>query len=402
MKLPLVRLVVLCSAFATTSCFLLPREQEILAPPLAEPPQITYRTKAVARGDLQDTIRAFGSFVSATQSDLFFERRGGRLRKIHISIGDEVRAGDLIAELYSDSLEAQIEEARLNLRRSQIALERVIEQQTDQFTLEFAAADRDLAELRLEDLGEELAREEELAALTGAQSSAVRALRQQIAEQQIAVRKAQLRVEQIRADEGDGEVELARIDVETSRLRLERLQEELAATRLYAPIGGVVTWISRQAREGDTLQAFQRIVRVANPGELLFEYQGRDSSEFDVGMACVVVVRDERYPATVVLTPSSVPFDQREEFEDTVQIRPDVPIPELRIGATGTAELILAERDDVLVLPKRAVQRYALRRYVHVLVDGVRVERDVEVGLETATEVEIVRGLDEGEEVVLR
>ncbi|MFW5684405.1 MAG: efflux transporter periplasmic adaptor subunit, partial [Spirochaetota bacterium] len=66
------------------------------------------------------------------------------------------------------------------------------------------------------------------------------------------------------------------------------------------------------------------------------------------------------------------------------------------------AYLVLAEREDVLVLPKRAVQRYATRRYVHVLVNGVRVERDVEIGLETATEVEIVRGLEEGEEVVLR
>jgi macrolide-specific efflux system membrane fusion protein len=386
-----------------SSCFLLPREQEILAPPLAEPPEITYRTLAVSRGDLQDSIRAFGTFVSANQSDLYFDRRGGRLRTIYVSIGDDIQAGQLIADLYTDSLEAEITQAELSLRRSQIALERVREQADDEFALEFATADRDLARLRLEELQAELERERELAEIAGSTSSAVRSLERSVQEQQIALRKADLRIRQIEQSESSRDLELAQIDVEANQIRLDRLREELDATKLYAPISGVVTWISRQAEEGENVQAFQRILRIANPQDLLFEYQGRDSSEFDVGMRCELSVRDDTLPGTVILTPTSVPFDQREEYEDTVQIRVDAPLTEgIRLGSTGTAELILAERENVLVLPKRAVQRYATRRYVHVLVNGVRVERDIEIGLETATEVEIVRGLEEGEEVVLR
>ncbi len=386
-----------------SSCFLLPREQEILAPPLAEPPQISYRTLAVSRGDLQDTIRAFGSFVSASQSDLYFERRGGRLREVHVSIGDDVRAGDIIADLYTDSLEAEIAQAELSVRRSQIALQRARESTDSEFALEFAIADRDLARLRLEELQDELEREQELAQITGGSNEAVRSLEQNVAAQQINLQKAELSVRQIEESNAARDVELALIDLEANQLRLDRLRDELDATRLFAPIDGVVTWVSRQAQEGENVQAFQRIVRVANPQDLLFEYQGRDSNEFDVGMRCEITVRDEVYTGTVVLTPRSVPFDQREEYEDTVQILIDQPLSEnVRIGSTGTAELILAEREDVLVLPKRAVQRYAVRRYVHVLVNGVRVERDIEIGLETATEVEIVQGLEEGEEVVLR
>jgi macrolide-specific efflux system membrane fusion protein len=385
-----------------SSCFLLPQEEEILAPPLAEPPEITYRTEAVTRGDLQDTVRAFGSFISASQSDLAFERRGGRLETIHVSVGDEVRAGQLIANLYTDNLEVDIAQAELDLRRARLAARRAREQNGDRFSLEFARADRDLAQLRMDKLRRELDREEEILELTGDGADRVRALRDQLSEQTIVLRKAQLSLERIQEQATPISVELAEIDVEAAELRLARLREELEAARLYAPISGVVTWVSRNALEGDTVQAFQRIVRIANPNDLVFEYQGRDADDFDVGMKCALEVRDVRYPATVLLTPRSVPFDQREQYEDTVHIRPLEPIPDLRIGAYGTAELVLAERTDVLVLPKRAVQRYATRRYVHVLVNGVRVERDVEVGLETATELEIVRGLDEGEEVVLR
>ncbi len=397
-----LRLVPVFAALLLSSCFLLPQEEEILAPPLAEPPQISYRTEAVSRGSLQDTIRAFGSFVSGSQSDLFFDRRGGRLKTMHVSIGDEVAAGQLIADLYTDNIEAEIAQGELDLRRAELALDRALNENGDRFTLEFARADRDLAAMRLEQLREDLAEELELAEVTGAGSEQVRDLRRRIAEQEVVLRKAELSLERIRARETPVSVELARIDVEAARIRLDRLREELDATRLYAPISGRVAWISRQAEEGEVVQAFQRIVRIADPSDLVFEYQGRDANEFSVGMECTLSVGEAEYPGSVILTPTSVPFDQREEFEDTVHIRPAGAVAEARLGTNATARLILAEREDVLVLPKRAVQRYSTRRYVHVLVNGVRVERDVEVGLETATEVEIVRGLEEGEEVVLR
>ncbi len=399
---PITWLTVGLVPLALTSCFLLPREDEILAPPLAQPPQITYRTHAVARGDLQDTIRAFGSFVSASQSDLFFEHRGGRLKAIHATVGDTVDAGTLVAELYTDDIEAQMAQAELNLQRAELALRRTIEQLNDRFNLEFARIDRDLAILRFEELETELARELELAEVTGGAGETVRSLRQRIAEQKIAVRRAELAVERIEEGENPVSLRLAEVDVEAAQLRLAQLREQLDATKLHAPISGIVTWVSRQAQEGDNVQAFQHILRLADPTDLIFEYQGRDANKFEVGMETFVSVRDAEYRGSVILTPRSVPFDQLEQFRDTVRIRVHDTIPDIRVGLSATAQLVLAERENVLVLPTRAVQRYATRRYVHVLADGVRVERDVEVGLETATEVEIVRGLDEGEEVVLR
>ena len=395
-------LAVTLVALALNSCFLLPREDEILAPPLAQPPQITYRTHAVARGDLQDTIRAFGSFVSASQSDLFFEHRGGRLKAVHVTVGDTVEAGTLVAELYTDDIEAQMAQAELSLQRAELALRRTVEQLNDRFNLEMARIDRDLAILRLEEPNTALAREQELAEVAGGAEETVRSLRQRIAEQEIAVRRAELAVERIEEGENPVSLRLAEVDVEAAQLRLAQLREQLDATKLHAPISGIVTWLSRAAQEGDNIQAFQHILRLADPTDLIFEYQGRDANKFEVGMETIITIRDVGYRGSVILTPRSVPFDQLEQYRDTVRIRVHGTIPDLRVGTSAVAQLVLAERENVLVLPTRAVQRYATRRYVHVLADGVRVERDVEVGLETATEVEIVRGLDEGEEVVLR
>lgn len=90
------------------SCFLVPREEEVLAPPLIEPPEITYQTYAISLGTIEDTIRAFGSIVYVGQSDLSFRQRGGRLKTLHVRVGDAVKDGQIIAELHTDSIEAGI------------------------------------------------------------------------------------------------------------------------------------------------------------------------------------------------------------------------------------------------------------------------------------------------------
>lgn len=271
-----------------------------------------------------------------------------------------------------------------------------------EYSLEFAKADLRFAELRLEAAAEVLDREEDLAEVTGRGSASLSGFRRQVTEAEISVQKAQLTLHRLENADSPLRLELARIDVKSAEMRLDQLNAELEDTRLYAPMTGKVTWVSRLAQEGEYLQAFQRFVRIADPTDLVFEHTGSHADNFKVGMECVVSLGDEEYPGIVILTESSVPFDQREEYKDTVQIVvPGLP-EDVHAGTTGRAELVLARRENVLVLPKRAVQRYSTRRYVNILVNGVRVERDVEVGLETATEVEIIDGLEEGEEVILR
>ena len=43
------------------------------------------------------------------------------------------------------------------------------------------------------------------------------------------------------------------------------------------------------------------------------------------------------------------------------------------------------------------VNSFANRKFVNVLNDGIREERDIEVGIQNNTEVEVIKGLEEGE-----
>ena len=72
------------------------------------------------------------------------------------------------------------------------------------------------------------------------------------------------------------------------------------------------------------------------------------------------------------------------------------------INDPALVSLVLARRENVVVLPKYVLKTYADRTYVNLLIDGIKVERDIETGVETATEVEIVKGLQAGDLVVTR
>ena len=73
----------------------------------------------------------------------------------------------------------------------------------------------------------------------------------------------------------------------------------------------------------------------------------------------------------------------------------------LRAGYSANAEIIIERRSDVLSVPERVVTFEGDSAWVEVLTPaGERERRTVETGLSDAVRVEILSGLEEGEEVV--
>ena len=195
---------------------------------------------------------------------------------------------------------------------------------------------------------------------------------------------------------------MAQYDVELAKLSLENLQRELEESRLTADMAGHVVYLDYNVREGDYINAYQPLVRIADPNKLQLQISGAKSSDFKPGMEADVIINKKSYQGTVVMTPADMPHDTPEELRDVVHI--DVPdLPEgVKMGDHAQISLILDRREDVIVLPRNLVRNYMGRRYVLVLEDGLKKERDVEIGLETPTETEIMKGLEEGELIIIK
>lgn len=323
--------------FTFSACSFLPKEEEVLAPPLKEPEKITYDTVDVKKGSIEKKIRCTGTFVSVDQKDVYFKDEGGILKALHVNAGDNVKQGALIAELDTGNLQDQIQ------------------------------------------------------------------------QQDIAVRKAQLNYDKLKAEydiQGGGDkynIQQAALDLEAAKLRYSSMLAQLERTRLIAPISGEVVYIA-DVKEGDHIDAYKSLVRIADPTKLQVQYSDNSdtASKFQLGMKVQVTIDDKNFEGEVVMNPGNAPKDAPESLKNAVRVKVNGLPEKVTIGENAYITLILEKADNVIVLPKNVVNYFAGRKFVYLVQDGLRVDQDVEIGIDTGTDVEIVKGLKEGDKVIVR
>ena len=207
-------------------------------------------------------------------------------------------------------------------------------------------------------------------------------LESEIQKQKLAVERAQIALDIARAAEGAtaDSIRLAEIDYELQKIQLDEMQTELEKQCIYAPIDGVVSYISSPGI-GEYVAARSTLMRIVDPTSL-------DKTE---------------HAGKVVMTSADSPSLAMEKGEPFVRVEITNPLPEGDLlGESVTVELIREEKQDVLILPRNVVSLYSGESYVQVLEDGVKKERVIETGIKTVTEIEVVSGLEEGEEVIIK
>jgi RND family efflux transporter MFP subunit len=226
--------------------------------------------------------------------------------------------------------------------------------------------------------------------------------------QRLNVEQAQIKYEQaFKSGLTGSELRLREIDFERERISLEALEDQLERSRLVAPFDGEVTYVAEIA-PGDAVTAYRPLVTVSDPTQVRLTYVAPSASDLisvHPGMEATVKFGGETYRAEVVQAPSNAPLttDQAEQERNarTLVLELDNPPEDARIGAGADFEIPLQRRENVIVIPRAGLRTYMGREYVQIADGERRKDVDVEVGLKTSTEVEIVRGLEEGARVIL-
>jgi len=327
---------VIAASLAASGCALLPVEEEALQPPLVEPAEEQLDIVEVSRGSIQTFLRGTANFVSSNVEELSFKESGGRLKSIHVKLGDEVEAGDLLAELETGDLAHEIDLQRLNVERVQLLYRQALNDGAD------------ATDLRLRE-----------------------------------------------------------IDMERELKSLQAMERRLDKAQLHATIPGIVIFV-QTLNTGDTVGAYQPIVTVADPDSVQLTHVASESADLlalEVGMPATLKYKGKTYTGSVLQTPSSAPLGadpaKAERNAVTVVLGIDDPPEDVQIGHSAEMTIPLQQREQVIVLPRAALRTYMGRNYVQVVEGERRKDVDIEVGLTTPTEVEIVKGLEEGQQVIL-
>jgi multidrug efflux pump subunit AcrA (membrane-fusion protein) len=234
-------------------------------------------TVAVTRGDVQQSVTAPGILVSPREVTLG-TGTGGQLAQVYVRPGDEVQAGDVMAELKIDDLLAQIAQAKTDLALAKLRLseaEKSLEQQIAQKEIDLAAAQARLAQAEDADASA-VAQAEWALAVAQEQLDRLRVCREDYAAQVVTAR-----VDLARAED-----ELRRAQIEDQKAR-DRHWEPQEVRDAYARALQQAGWNheSAQARYDQALAAqevyrhdlnLQRMAVDQAEAELVWLRQGVD------------------------------------------------------------------------------------------------------------------------------
>lgn len=147
----------LCLMWLLTSCTLLPSE-EAVAPPIIPAEEVEYNTAVVEKGPIAKVVTKSGTLISPNQHNLSFEKRGGYLTEMSVRSGAQVKEGDILASIDTESIAQQVAEQEIAVRIARINYNEALEaagQDTSVHAVQRAKANLDLARLRLNNVSEE-------------------------------------------------------------------------------------------------------------------------------------------------------------------------------------------------------------------------------------------------------
>ena len=341
----------------------------------------------VEKGDLAKSVVATGKIEPITKVEIK-SKASGIVKKLYVEYGEKVKAGQLLAELDKDQIQAQVRESEAALSAAEADYER---SKVDAMGVDVPMLKR--AYERAQGMAKEGV------VSTSALDDAERAYELAVNKQQVA--KAQLVVNKAK--------------VEQAKAQLANQRENLSYTTITAPIDGII--LSRDVEVGDAVSSIlvlgSTATLVMTEGDTHEVYVKGKVDESDIGKVYlgqparikVESFKDKTFSGKVTkISPMGVEKDNVTTFEVRASI--DNATGELKAAMTANAEIILDEHKGVLMIPEGAIIYDKEKKASVEVPDGSgkdgKKKVPITIGISNGAKTEVLSGLKEGDQVVLQ
>jgi len=221
-----------------------------------------------------------------------------------------------------------------------------------------------------------------------------------------ALKEAESELKSARLSSSQNVIETKERQLQERKLELHLKKKDLEDTVLKAPFSGMVSKIYVEKGEivsGEAVSASKQILRLIDTSRLFAEVavDEVDIAQIKLGQRTQVTI--DAYPdeifagKAVYIAPETTTSQGLVVVE--VKIELEKADPRLKPGFTANADIIIGEAKNVLLLPIEAVSENERGNFVMVSKEGSPTQRKVTPGISDGTDVEIKKGLKEGEMV---
>ena len=338
-------------------------------------------TTKVVRGDLVLSVKISGNLETPRKVDLSFGT-SGMVKEIMVKEGARVTKGQELAKLNVPYLEASAAIAELNLRKTIYPYYHYTH-----------LSDMPGTWLAMADARNNLKQAQKL-----------------LKEGKIAEAQALLETVDQNLDEAEDRSNATAwslpFAVKLAELQYKQAKAELDRATITAPFNGIIANIYiTEGQQLSTMNYANPAICLIDPGEIKLTgvIDEIDVSKVKLGQEAVITLdalpgKEVKGRVTFV-SPASTIQTGVVFYKTTIIL--ENPDAELKDGMSASAEIILEQHDDVLLIPNRAIQGSLKKPWVEVVVGKGVERREIILGLSDGVYTEVVAGLEEGEEIIL-
>ena len=412
---------------------------------------VEVQTGRAQRQDLSSIVTASGEIKPKNYINIGANAQGV-ITEIVVKEGDRVRKGELLAMLESVQPQADVNAQKANLDSAEAdttSAEASLRAADENLTSSLATVDRSKADLEQSKL--DFARGQQLLEERLIAKQEFDSRRTTYESRQAAVREAEARVAQAKAQQAQAASQLVGTQkrIAQGKAMLTRFDDILRKHNTYAPLDGVVT--NLPVRVGETVvpgiqnSSASTIMTIADMSLITAEVKVDETDIVNVALGQSGDITIDAIPNktfkghvteignTAILrstgqaaSQSAISSQEAKDFKVVLAL--DNPPDEVRPGLSATAKITTATRKTALTIPIQALtvrQKGDLEpekkggvqaaskpdpvaekarkeeiQGVFVVANGKAVFRKVDTGITGATDIEVLTGLKDGDEIV--
>ena len=362
-----------------------------------------YDFKPVVREDVFQKVLATGTASLKTGAEVKIGARiSGQLEKLKVKIGDNIKAGDIIATIEHEDLLARVAQFSADLKAEEARLSKIKQEGPLKINKLKAALDEHNVQISLAQ--KMLSRNQTLNEEGIVSETVVDEVdeRLMVLNAQISLAEEEVKLEEAR---WKNDTRLQEAKVEKALANLLEEETQLSYATVTAPIDGVVAFISTQ--EGETVVASMSAPTFVTLIDLKKIEVTAFVDETDIGKIkerqkvkfTVDAFPKKFFDAEVrEIRPKAVIKDNVVNYEVMLEISKN-NISLLRPEMTANIVVTTGIHENVLVIPRGAVKRFGKKSFAVMKIGGALLEKSIELGWRDGDLQEVVSGLNDGEEV---
>ena len=336
---------------------------------------VTVKTSMVQLGELKSYISTTATVKSKNSKEYYGLQ--AKIKKVNVAIGDNVRIGDILVTYETQDLGSTVSQAQIQYDNAILSKSDLYNQNTS-------------IKNRIADLAKEIVILEK--SLNPTDKAKLESVKQQ--------KSALSPISNEKLKQADNAVRLSEISLSSAKQRVSENKSTIMAEN-----AGVVTDLN--AIEGSIGHGMQAVVVVQDLVNLkatasLGKY---DATKVKIGQEVTIKSGNNTYKGSILfIEPAAKKTVGVTGSETTLGIEISIidNAPALKIDFDVDVDILVEKVADAIKIPSEALKvEKGGKNFIYVVEETIVHERNVSVGTQSDTEVQVTKGVKTGEKVIL-